>query len=106
MQADGEYQWCSPAHCASAATIAPDGRRMSINVEIVGSTMMVQHYVGLPPAHQLRRGGGVRTELCQAGRSTATSTTSSRPYGTTSYLSDRSGYDSQPRQAFSKSMQR
>ncbi len=33
---DSEYQACSPAHYAAGATISPDGRRMSINVEIIG----------------------------------------------------------------------
>jgi hypothetical protein len=40
-----EYQSCSPAHCSAGATTAPDGRRMSINVEILGGSLMVQHYV-------------------------------------------------------------
>jgi hypothetical protein len=34
-----------PAHCSTGATTAPDGRRMSINVEILGGSLMVQHYV-------------------------------------------------------------
>ena len=42
---ESEYQACSPAHCSAGATTAPDGRRMSINVEILGGSMMVQHYV-------------------------------------------------------------
>jgi hypothetical protein len=42
---DPEYQACSPAHCSAGATTAPDGRRMSINVEIIGGSLMVQHYV-------------------------------------------------------------
>jgi hypothetical protein len=42
---DSEYQSCAPAHCAAGATTAPDGRRMSINVEILGGSLMVQHYV-------------------------------------------------------------
>jgi hypothetical protein len=42
---DSEYQACSPAHCAAGATTAPDGRRMSINVEIIGGSIIVQHYV-------------------------------------------------------------
>jgi hypothetical protein len=42
---DAEYQACSPAHCSAGATTAPDGRRMSINVEIIGGSLMVQHYV-------------------------------------------------------------
>jgi hypothetical protein len=40
-----EYQSCSPAHCSAGATTAPDGRRMSINVEILGGSLMVQHYI-------------------------------------------------------------
>ena len=40
-----EYQGCSPAHVAAGFTTAPDGRRMSINVEVIGGSLMVQHYV-------------------------------------------------------------
>jgi hypothetical protein len=40
-----EYQECSPAHITAGFTTAPDGRRMSINVEIIGGSLMVQHYV-------------------------------------------------------------
>jgi hypothetical protein len=40
-----EYQGCSPAHIAAGFTTAPDGRRMSINVETIGGSLMVQHYV-------------------------------------------------------------
>ncbi len=42
---DKEYQGCSPAHVAAGFTRAPDGKRMSINVEIIGGSLMVQHYV-------------------------------------------------------------
>jgi hypothetical protein len=42
---EAEYQGCSPAHCSAGSTTAPDGRRMSINVEILGGSPMVQHYV-------------------------------------------------------------
>jgi len=42
---DAEYQLCSPAHCAAGATTAPDGRRVSINVEILGGSLIVEHYV-------------------------------------------------------------
>lgn len=42
---DAEYQACSPAHYAAGATTAPDGRRMSINVEVIGGSLIVQHYV-------------------------------------------------------------
>ena len=40
-----EYQGCSPAHVAAGFTTTPDGKRMSINVEIIGGSLMVQHYV-------------------------------------------------------------
>lgn len=43
--AEREYQGCSPAHIAAGFTTAPDGRRMSINVEVIGGSLMVQHYV-------------------------------------------------------------
>jgi hypothetical protein len=36
---------CSPAHCAAGVTTAPDGWRMSINVEVSGGSLAVQHYV-------------------------------------------------------------
>lgn len=42
---DEEYQGCSPAHVAAGFTTSRDGRRMSINVEVIGGTLMVQHYV-------------------------------------------------------------
>jgi hypothetical protein len=40
-----EYQGCSPAHIAAGFTRAPDGTRMSINVETIGGSLMVQHYL-------------------------------------------------------------
>src|SRR5215468_11046505 len=42
---ESEYQACSPAHFSAATTTAPDGRRMSINVEVIGGSLMVQHYL-------------------------------------------------------------
>jgi len=42
---EAEYQGCSPAHYSAAVTTAPDGRRMSINVEVIGGSLMVQHYL-------------------------------------------------------------
>ena len=42
---ESEYQACSPAHCSAGSTTTPDGRRMSINVEVLGGSMIVQHYV-------------------------------------------------------------
>ena len=42
---DKEYHACSPAHVAAGFTMAPDGKRMSINVEIIGGSLIVEHYV-------------------------------------------------------------
>lgn len=39
-----EYQACSPAHISAGVTVDPRGKRMSINVEILGGSIMVQHY--------------------------------------------------------------
>ena len=38
---ESEYQSCCPAHCSAGATTATDGRRMPINVEILGASLMV-----------------------------------------------------------------
>ena len=43
---ESEYQSCLPAHFSAGATTAPDGRRMSINVEVIGK----------PDGAALRRG--------------------------------------------------
>jgi hypothetical protein len=40
-----EYQACSVAHLAAGATLGKDGKRMSLNVELVGGSLLVQHYV-------------------------------------------------------------
>ncbi|WP_329038488.1 hypothetical protein OIE71_32700 [Streptomyces sp. NBC_01725] len=51
---DAEYQRCAPPdHIAAGYTTTDDGRPMSINVEEVGGTLLVQHYVGeiLEPHH-------------------------------------------------------
>ena len=42
---DHDYQGCSPAHVAAGFTTSPEGKRMSINVEVIGGSLMVQHYV-------------------------------------------------------------
>jgi hypothetical protein len=44
---EAEYQRCCPPdHIACGATSTDDGKPMSLNVEMVGKTLMVQHYVG------------------------------------------------------------
>jgi hypothetical protein len=41
---DAEYQRCCPPdHLAAGSNITDDGRPMSINVEEIGGSLMVQH---------------------------------------------------------------
>lgn len=42
---EAEYLRCPPDHIAAGVTRADDGRRMSINVEMIGTGLVVQHYV-------------------------------------------------------------
>ena len=43
---DKEYQRCAPPdHKAAGYTVTDDGRPMSINVEMIGSGLVIQHYV-------------------------------------------------------------
>jgi uncharacterized protein YndB with AHSA1/START domain len=45
--ADAEYQRCAPPdHIAAGYTTTDDGQPMSINVEKVGDSLIVEHYVG------------------------------------------------------------
>jgi hypothetical protein len=43
---DAEYQRCSRAHIACGTSTTDDEVPMSLNVEIIGDALMVQHYVG------------------------------------------------------------
>jgi hypothetical protein len=44
---DGEYQRCAPPdHIAAGYTTSDDGRPMSINVEQIGTGLVIQHYIG------------------------------------------------------------
>ena len=43
---DAEYQRCAPPdHKAAGYTTTDDGRPMSINVEMIGTSLLIQHYV-------------------------------------------------------------
>jgi hypothetical protein len=43
---DAEYQRCAPPdHLAAGSTTTDDGQPMSINVEEIGGSLMIQHYV-------------------------------------------------------------
>jgi hypothetical protein len=44
---EAEYQRCCPPdHIGAGATSTDNDRRMSINVEMIGEPLMVQHYIG------------------------------------------------------------
>jgi hypothetical protein len=44
---DAEYQRCAPPdHIAAGTTTTDDGQPMSINVEQIGTSLVIQHYVG------------------------------------------------------------
>ena len=52
---DAEYQRCSPAHIAAGTTRSEGGKRMSINVEMIGGSIVVQHYVeDIAEKHHIR----------------------------------------------------
>lgn len=43
---DAEYQRCCPPdHISAGTTSTDDGQRMSINVEMIGTGLVIQHYV-------------------------------------------------------------
>jgi hypothetical protein len=43
---EAEYQRCCPPdHISCGATATDDGKKMSINVEMIGKTLMIQHYI-------------------------------------------------------------
>jgi len=43
---EAEYQRCCPPdHISCGSTYTDDGKKMSINVEMIGQTLMIQHYV-------------------------------------------------------------
>ncbi|MCD9015760.1 hypothetical protein [Parachryseolinea silvisoli] len=41
---DHEYRACSSAHIAGGSSVSPDGKLLSLNVEMVGGNLLVQHY--------------------------------------------------------------
>ena len=54
--AEAEYRRCCPPdHISCGSTFTDDGTRMSINVEMIGQTLMIQHYVAETATPQLCR---------------------------------------------------
>src|SRR5271155_4476204 len=65
---DAEYQRCSHAHIAAGTTTTDDGRPMSINVETIGDTFVVQHYVGEVREPHFCRMISISDSISPAGR--------------------------------------
>jgi hypothetical protein len=66
---EAEYQrCCAPDHISCGATITDDGTRMSINVEMVGQTLMIQHYVAEAATPQLCRMVSTSDAFTPSGR--------------------------------------
>ena len=67
---DAEYQRCAPPdHIAAGTTTTDDGRPMSINVEVIGGSLMVQH--SWPRSMNPGTAGWCRSATCRhrpAGR--------------------------------------
>ena len=66
---EAEYQRCCPPdHIATGATSTDDGRRMSINVEMIGETLMIQHNVGEITERHLCRMASLSDAISANGR--------------------------------------
>ena len=52
---DADYRRCSTQHFAAGTSRSDDGRRMSINIERIGETLLFEHYVeDISDAHRCR----------------------------------------------------
>ncbi|KHK03106.1 hypothetical protein [Desulfovibrio sp. TomC] len=66
---EAEYQrCCSPDHIAAGVTTTDDGRRMSINVEMIGTGLVVQHYVADEATPAYCRMNSISDVFTAAGR--------------------------------------
>lgn len=66
---EAEYlRCCSPDHIAAGTTTTDDGRRMSINVEMIGSGLVIQHYVAEEATASYCRMNSISDVFTPAGR--------------------------------------
>ena len=64
-----EYQRCCPPdHIACGNTLSDDGRRMMINVEMIGTGLVVQHYVAEEATATYCRMNSISDVFTSAGR--------------------------------------
>jgi hypothetical protein len=66
---EAEYQRCCPPdHIAAGATTTDDGRLMSINVEMIGAGLVIQHYVADEATRTYCRMNSISDVFTAAGR--------------------------------------
>src|SRR5271155_5279781 len=65
---DAEYQRCSTAHIAGGSSTSDGGRPMSINVETIGDSFVVQHYVAEVHEPHFCRMVSISDSISPAGR--------------------------------------
>ncbi|MFT3793337.1 hypothetical protein [Flavobacterium sp.] len=65
-----EYRSCSKSHLAAGSSFTPDGKRMSLNVEKVADTLLIQHYVEDISEKQLCRVQSVSDSFSAMGNTT------------------------------------
>ena len=66
---EAEYlRCCPPDHIAAGTTATDDGRRMSINVEMIGSGLVIQHYVAEEATPSYVRMNSISDVFTAAGR--------------------------------------
>lgn len=66
---EAEYlRCCPPDHIAAGVTTTDDGRPMSINVEMIGSALVVQHYVAEVATPAYCRMSSISDVFTPAGR--------------------------------------
>jgi hypothetical protein len=66
---EAEYQRCCPPdHIAAGTTTTDDGRLMSINVEMIGAGLVIQHYVADEATPTYCRMNSISDVFAAAGR--------------------------------------
>ncbi|MED5526474.1 MULTISPECIES: hypothetical protein [Gammaproteobacteria] len=66
---EAEYQrCCAPDHISAGTTSTDDGRRMSINVEQIGTGLVVQHYVAEEATPAYCKMNSISDVFTKAGR--------------------------------------
>lgn len=66
---DLEYQKCSHNHIAAGVTTTYDGEPMSINVEMIGDVLVIQHYVATVHRPDYCRMLSISDTISKGGRS-------------------------------------